>query len=216
MPERDLQQTAVSARAKTSPEKLLSCADWLYPLSSRSGYWFIREDGSETEDTGPDSFIQSIYREAEDSWTLATNYRRVDKGDRVWPYYGIWDGDLGIVGLANVLRVEDPPTKDGLFRVILKWDVAVTHKLFADPFPAAKVRRFVRPIKAVHALTPHSGLIRQLHQHAGLTARSQPTLEEMKTMDWRELNVYARLIGVKLSTKKRSELVAAVQEKREG
>ena len=87
---------------KTSPEKLLSCADWLYPLSSRSGYWFIREDGSETEDTGPDSFIQSIYREAEDSWTLATNYRRVDKGDRVWPYYGIWDGDLGIVGLANL------------------------------------------------------------------------------------------------------------------
>ena len=42
-----------------------------------------------------------------------------------------------------------------------------------------------------------------------------PTSTEMKEMDWKELNEYAKSIGVKVQTGKRSVLIAAIKEERE-
>ena len=35
-------------------------------------------------------------------WYLATNFRNVAIGDFIWCYYGVADGDLGVVGVAKV------------------------------------------------------------------------------------------------------------------
>jgi hypothetical protein len=42
-----------------------------------------------------------------------------------------------------------------------------------------------------------------------------PTAKEMKEMDWKELNEYARSIGVKVQTGKRNVLIEAIEEERE-
>ncbi len=61
--------------------------DWLYPLSSKSGYWFEMPDGSRTNDTSPASFEASVLRaSADESWTVAQNFKQINVGDRVWVY----------------------------------------------------------------------------------------------------------------------------------
>lgn len=72
-------------------------ADWLYPLSSQSGYRFGFPDGGSSEDASPTALEQlvSYGPSVQRSWHLATNFRKVSPGDTVWLYYGKSDGDRG-------------------------------------------------------------------------------------------------------------------------
>ena len=80
-------------------------SDWLYPLSSKSDYYFVDEEGNRIwcedgggnrfSDTGFDCFKEEIRSGSTDvEWILSTNYRNVRKGDRVWIYYGTADSDI--------------------------------------------------------------------------------------------------------------------------
>jgi hypothetical protein len=139
---------------------------WLYPLSSTSDFWFVLPDGTETQDTSPANFEKSVLREgSDDCWTVASNYRRIGPGDRVWVYYGRADGDLGVVGLATVRDVTDP--EDGRADIELRWDKAATRRLLIDPVPASEVRRYLRPRAAVANMAPHTALVNELLERAG-------------------------------------------------
>lgn len=144
-------------------------SDWLYPLSSASGRWFQDGTGATYADTSFTSFRAMMAKPSKDDWWyLATNFRNVKELDRIWCYYGVADGDLGVVGLATVKKVkhdEVARTHD----IHLDWKVTATRRLCKAPVPAADVRRFVqRPRAAVWALDPHPTLVKQLLKAAGI------------------------------------------------
>ena len=144
-------------------------SDWLYPLSSQSNFYFELPGGRYTKDTSPANFERSVLRtQSDDQWTVAQNFRRMTKGDRVWIYYGHSDGDLGVVGLGVVDHVDPPNGRRA--DVHLRWDKARTRRLLVAPLPAAQVRKYVWPRGAVADLSPHPALVRALCRQAGLSA----------------------------------------------
>ncbi len=126
-------------------------SDWLYPLSSKSDYWFEDEEGNrirceddagnQISDTGIECFRKKLRLGSTDvNWVLRTNYLKVRKGDRVWIYYGSADSDIGIVGLATIRDID----LDGRNSAIhLRWNRRATRRLMANPVPAKEVRRFI-------------------------------------------------------------------------
>jgi hypothetical protein len=79
--------------------------DWLYPLSSKTEHWFELKS-ERIDDTGPNNFEKMIRAGApDDKWGIRRNFRNVSVGDRIWPYYGTGNKDLGIAGLATILEV---------------------------------------------------------------------------------------------------------------
>lgn len=61
-------------------------SDWLYPLSSKSNYWFETAQGR-TVDTGPASFEEMILNgSVDDEWGAAKCWRQMVPGDRMWVY----------------------------------------------------------------------------------------------------------------------------------
>lgn len=146
-------------------------ADWLYPLSSNTNYYF-KSDTGRTVDTGPSSFEQMLLRGARDDvWGVYKNWRNMRKGDRVWVYYGVADGELGVVGLATVTDVK-PPAKPGQrANAQLRWDRKATLRLLANPVPAAQIRRYIpRPQAAVWAVP--APLAQRLLLHSRAKART--------------------------------------------
>jgi len=144
-------------------------SDWLYPLSATSGREFHDATGHRYTNTGFTSFTKMMAKPAKDDWWyLATNYRNVKPGDRIWCYYGAADGDLGVVGLAlvhDVMHDESAGTHD----IHLDWQVTATRRLMKGPVAATDVRKFIaRPRAAVQALDPHPTLVRQLLKAAGI------------------------------------------------
>ena len=140
-------------------------SDWLYPISSSSGYVFVLLDGLSLEKT-PENFELAVWDKQEADWPVSTAYRQIEPGDRIWVYYGTADEDRGVVGLAIVLSVGEP--QDRVARVKMRWDWERTRHLLSDPFPALEVRKYVRPIKAVHRINGDLGS--RLVKHAGLNA----------------------------------------------
>lgn len=119
-------------------------SDWLYPLSSKSGYYFLLPRGGKTPDTGPAAFEEMILAGgSKHEWGAYKNWRNIQAGDRVWIYFGRADGDLGIVGLAYVQRVVNPSSSGGRAPLFLKFDYVQTRKLLRNPFSAERVRRYV-------------------------------------------------------------------------
>ena len=118
-------------------------ADWLYPLSSATDYYFELTNGR-TLDTSPASFEEMVQSGAtDDMWGAHKNWRNMTHGDRVWVYYGVSDGDLGVVGLANVIDVKPPAVKRGRATVHLVWDRTSTLRLLKHPYPAPDVRKHI-------------------------------------------------------------------------
>jgi len=150
-------------------------SDWLYPLSSSSGYTFLLQSGKSSTDTGPASFEQMIIEGAvDDDWVAYKNWKNLEKKDRVWVYYGHSDGDIGVVGLGQVKSVKKP-SKQG-HRAIVKiiWDAAKTKKLLKHPFPAKSVRKHIpKPQGALWRIEP--ALARQLANHSGNRSNPSPT-----------------------------------------
>jgi len=139
-------------------------ADWLYPLSSKSGYRFELSNGR-TRDTGPTSFARMIREGAsDDKWGAYQNWRKAQPKDRVWVYYGTSDGDLGIVGLAEITKVEKPREPKGRATISLKWNRKVTKQLQVRPFPALQVRRHIPRALAAMWRVPEK-MVKELHKH---------------------------------------------------
>lgn len=145
-------------------------SDWLYPLSSTSGYWFKRSSGKRTADTGPSSFEQMILEGAvDDDWGAYRNWKKLRKNDRVWVYYGQADGDIGVVGLGHVASVEKPLKPKDRAIVKIVWDTSKTKQLLKHPFPARFVRKYIpRPLAAMWEIGP--ALARRLADHTGSSA----------------------------------------------
>lgn len=119
-------------------------ADFLYPLSSGSGYRFKLIDGSLTVDTGPAAFQQMIIEGGSDcDWGAYKNWRVIKPGDRIWIYYGTSDGDLGVVGLARAVSVQPPKRPKDRAIITMRWDLKRTQELSRRPFPAKKVRKSI-------------------------------------------------------------------------
>jgi len=146
-------------------------SDWLYPLSASSGRYFIDDAGHEYLDTSFASFSAMMRKPSRDDWWyLATNFRKVRPGDRVWCYYGAADGDIGVVGVANVLEVDhDEQTRE--HSAHLAWAVNATRRLMKAPVGATEVRKHLaHPRAAVQALNPYPALVRKLVKAAGFSS----------------------------------------------
>jgi hypothetical protein len=144
-------------------------SDWLYPLSSVSGRWFEDATGFRYPDTSFDSFSKMMKKPSKDNWWyLATNFRNVAIGDFIWCYYGVADGDLGVVGVAKVEDIvhdEDEGTHD----ILLDWQISATRKLMSSPIPAITVRKYIsRPRSAVQSLKKYQSLVLKLKRASGI------------------------------------------------
>jgi len=148
-------------------------ADWLYPLSSKSGYFFTLKFGNSV-DTGPASLEQMILDDvADDTWIAHKNWKNIKDGDRIWIYYGKIDGDLGIVALAYVENVEKPNRPNGTALIKLAFDLTKSKKLLKTPFSAIIVRRFIpKPQGALYKV--EKVLANKLLRHLDLKFRRPP------------------------------------------
>jgi hypothetical protein len=148
-------------------------ADWLYPLSSNAEYWFVLPNGR-TLDTSPTSFEEMVQQGAiDDTWGAYKNWRNMRAEHRVWVYYGVADGDLGVVGLARVIEVEPPTAPRGRATIHLRWDRQATLRLLNSPYPAAEVRKHIsRPQGAAWAIPDE--LARSIRLQAGGTPKREP------------------------------------------
>ncbi len=144
-------------------------SDWLYPLSSVSGRWFEDATGFQYPDTSFDSFSKMMKQPSKDNWWyLATNFRNVAIGDFIWCYYGVADGNLGVVGVAKVDDIVHDEGK-GTHDILLDWQVSATRKLMTIPVPAATVRKYIqRPRSAVQGLDKHQALVNLLTKASGI------------------------------------------------
>lgn len=144
-------------------------SDWLYPLSATSGRWFEDATGYRYPDTSFSSFKTMMLRPGTDDWWyLATNFRKVQIGDRIWCYYGSADGNLGVVGVA-ITRALAHDEAAGTHDVHLDWKITATRRLLKAPVSAVEVRKYIpRPRAAVQALDPHPKLVRQLLKASGI------------------------------------------------
>jgi hypothetical protein len=154
--------------------------DWLYPLSSTSDYCFELRNGK-TLDTGPASFEEMIIGgRADDQWGAYRNWKKAQKDDRVWVYYGHRDGDIGVVGLGRIESVEEPSKPRGRATVNITWDAKTTKKLLRHPFPAKRVRQYIpKPQTALWEIA--SSLARQLNRHARIRPSKRVTASEPNT-----------------------------------
>jgi len=144
-------------------------SDWLYPLSSVSGRWFEDATGFQYPDTSFDSFSKMMKKPSKDDWWyLATNFRNVAIGDCIWCYYGVADGNLGVVGVAKVDDIVHDEGK-GTHDINLDWQVSATRKLMVNPVPATTVRKSIpNPRSAVQGLDKFPALVRTLKKAAGI------------------------------------------------
>ena len=156
--------------------------DWLYPLSSSSGYYFELRNGK-TLDTGPASFEEMIIGgRADDQWGAYRNWKQAQEDDRVWVYYGHSDGDIGVVGLGLIKSVAKPSGPRGRAIVNITWDAKTTKKLLRHPFPAKKVRKYIpKPQAALWEIG--SSLARQLNRHARTRPSRRMTTSESEAKD---------------------------------
>lgn len=149
-------------------------ADWLYPLSSKAGYYF-KYDGGLTDNTSPSSFEEMVQLGAtDDEWGAYKNWRKMQPGDRMWAYYGTADGDLGVVGLAAVIGVTPPAEPGGRATVKLKWDRPATMRLLANPLPAPEVRAYIPHPQGAAWAIPTPLAKRLLHHSQTAPERPKP------------------------------------------
>lgn len=144
----------------------MSPSDWLYPLSSTAGRWFEDPVTGRTEDVSLESFRRLVLGASSsgDHWYLSTNYRNVEPGDRVWVYMG--NDDVGVIGVGRIVTVErDAPEK----AITIRFNKTASRRLFAKPYPAAKVRAHIPyPRAAVQNMDRHPALVRAVRKAAGL------------------------------------------------
>jgi hypothetical protein len=154
---------------------------WLYPLSSISAFRFELDSGERTADTGPASLERLVHEDGREiaNWRLTVNYHQVKRGDVVWVYYGVADGNRGIVAEARVEWVNPPSsTTSRVGSVGLRWRLKETARLSQRPFPATEVRKHVKwPAAAVVAVPPalRQAVLRHLGSKGVVSTKSPPS-----------------------------------------
>lgn len=154
---------------KGRPVITLGANNWLYPLSSRSDYEFPLTDGSTMPDTSPQSLSAVAANcSAHGPWQVHNNRvnGKVQKGDRIWFYYGRADGDRGVVAVATVTGM------DPCEGVTFFWEQSGTAQLATNPVPASFIRQYVpSPRTPLVALDQHPHLIESLVTASGLESQ---------------------------------------------
>lgn len=113
--------------------------DWLYPISAELDRYAFEVNGYQ-QPTTFSAFVdeyEQLVRTGQDetNWHLAVNGHDAEDGDRVWAYSCSFNGDQGVCGLAEIAW-RDVPAK----RIGLRWDMATTGLLIADPLPGPELR----------------------------------------------------------------------------
>ncbi len=154
--------------------------NWLYPLVRHSGFYF--QDGAKNRlpDTEFESFKQMMRQPSDVEWfRLATNFRQVKVGDRVWMYYGRADGDRGVVGVGVIIGVE--PYENGTHAIQFKWKRVATKHLMKNPVWAGTVRHYLPfPRAAVQDLDRFPELVKELEVAAHLNSDAWPSAAASK------------------------------------
>lgn len=140
--------------------------NWLYPLSSTADRWFIDSRTGKRTPVSFDSFRDLVVggHNDDNEWTLSTNFKNVELGDRVWVYMGT--GDIGVIGVGQIVARHI----DGRDSTItIEFRKAASKRLCAKPYPAPKVRTFIsHPRGAVQDMDRHPALVRAARKAAGL------------------------------------------------
>jgi hypothetical protein len=162
--------------------------DWLYPLSSKSGYYFLRK-GGRTSDTGPASLEEMLLEGAiDDEWGAYMNWRNVKPNDRIWVYYGKADKSLGVVALAYAVSVKPPRTGQRRATVRLRWDRKKSLKLLKRPFKLSPSDgRISKPQTALWPLSDK--VARQLQKYSRLSIKDMPPVSEPRYGEGSESSV---------------------------
>jgi hypothetical protein len=162
--------------------------DWLYPLSSKSDYHFLRK-GGRTTDTGPASLEEMLLEGAvDDEWGAYMNWKNVKPKDRIWVYYGKADKSLGVVALAYAVSVKRPQKGKRRATVMLEWDRKKSLKLLKRPFKLSPSDG--RISKPQTALWPMSDKVaRQLQTYSRLSVNEMAPVVEPKYGEGSESSV---------------------------
>lgn len=148
---------------------------WLYPISSKSGYYFKNAQGKRVK-VSYESFRDFVHTEKvrDRWWGVHFNFQKVEKGDDLFIYTG--DEDRGIIACAKIVG-KDQNTR----QLIIRIDKARTKKLLADPVPAPLVRRFIPyPRAAAIDLGPSlKDLKKLLPWRPEYQAKSRPVLSKL-------------------------------------
>jgi hypothetical protein len=150
--------------------------NYLYPLSSASGYAWVDPNGNAAPDTGYGYFVASISnRNADTEMFLRTSFRKVAVGDRLWLYYGKADLDVGIVGVAMVTRLTDaatstyPDCSADYHGVTIDVDYEATINLIRHPIRAEYLRTFWSRPRSICPMDAYPPLVRACEKRAGLS-----------------------------------------------
>lgn len=136
---------------------------WLYPISSRGGYFFEDKKGH-TIDVSYESFRDWVAtgKIRDEDWVVNQNFKSIEKGDDLFIYTG--DDDRGIIGFGKIRGVGQNRNS-----IIFKLDRRRTKELMLDKIPAQQVRKWIPyPRKAVINLNPFFNELKKWIPWAGV------------------------------------------------
>ncbi len=132
---------------------------WLYPISSKGGYWYEVRPGKR-ENMSFEVFRDYVLagRLRSDKWVVNQNFKAIQARDELFIYTG--DADRGIIGYG---RVVDKVEEEDAWRVIFRLDQNRTKQLLFDPIPAPLIRQLIPfPRKTVINLGPYQDALQRL------------------------------------------------------
>jgi hypothetical protein len=147
--------------------------NWLYPISERAGRRFVDFRTNRSVPVSYENFRDYVIsgRVKDRIWYLATGFRAMEQGDRVWIYLG--DRDIGVIGVATAMSIDLPSSRTKA-AVHLRWDIEESLRLIAHPVAASIVRNYVHyPRRPALRLDNHRALLRQFSQQPAKQAASE-------------------------------------------
>ena len=131
---------------------------WLYPISAAANRSFALAEGRQSVPVTVESYralVESGRIVEDDAWYISQHWAAVEVGDELFIYTG--DGDLGIIGYATVVGVEE---RGDRWCIRPHFDLGRCRTLLEHPVPAAVVRGWVFPRKSVTNLEPFQEQLR--------------------------------------------------------
>jgi hypothetical protein len=123
-------------------------SNFAYPLGCEDGQYFVGYP-----DTSFESYMRALKAGTFTNPYLATCFRQIKLGDRLWFLYGQSHGDHGFVGVGNVTTDPYIRHSDGQWSVKFDMDLDATWKLLRNGPSGDEIRRMgldrvqsVRPI----------------------------------------------------------------------
>ena len=121
--------------------------NYRYPLNADAGYVF--DNG---EPVSVDGFYDYIVSKGKTDWFIASNFRKVEAGDRIWAYFG--GKDRLVCGVGYVWTQVQPSLEGGRHRIVIEWDQNLTAALRKNPIRYEDFRQWVAgPIARANSRT---------------------------------------------------------------